>query len=291
MALTSPGLVLSIDALFGFIRPPVRKLARLGATDFSADAPGIDIKPGATIKVPVNSVSAASEYNETTNNYLTGGDTAWASLTATHYLQGFDLKGVDIDAGVNAPRVKQLFSRRAGAGVSVAAYRVARTALDGCTASTGVTLPAAATITQYEQLGSGVDWLDKEAAVLAVNGSEIGLIRGAFFGASVAGDDAMLAGYLGFGDLVVLPGMTARACIIPPSAMGFIGRVPTIIARYAEAGAETDEETGFSIGVVVADDQAKNRQVVNGDVWIGAAVQSSAAAATTAGIIKVGTSA
>jgi hypothetical protein len=52
MALTSPGLVLSIDALFGFIRPPVRKLARLGATDFSADAPGIDIKPGATIKSP-----------------------------------------------------------------------------------------------------------------------------------------------------------------------------------------------------------------------------------------------
>lgn len=290
MAITSPGLVLAVEALFGFVRPAMVKLGKLGATDFSDAAPGFEVKPGTTIKVPVSSVSAAAEYNEETNNYLTGGDTAWAQLTAVHYLQGFDLKGVDLDNGVNAPKIKQLFSRRAGAGIALAAHGAAKAALDGVTASTGVTLPAAPTIAQYEALAGNLAWLDKASAVLAVNGTEAGLIKGAFFDKGVAGDEQQLAAYLGFADLVVIPGMTARACIVPPSAMGFIGRVPAIIARYAEAGAETDPESGLSVGIVVADDQGKNRQVVNGDLWFGAAVQSANAAATAAGIVKVGTS-
>jgi len=291
MAITSPGLVLAVEALFGFVRPTMVKLSKLGATDFSDAAPGFEVKPGTTIKVPVSSVSAASEYNEETNNYLTGGDTAWAQLTAVHYLQGFDLKGVDLDNGVNAAKIKQLFSRRAGAGIALAAHNAAKAALDGVTASTGVTLPAAPTIAQYEALAGTIGWLDKASAVLAVNGAEGGLIKGAFFDKGVAGDEQQLAAYLGFSDLVVIPGMTARACIVPPSSMGFIGRVPAIIARYAEAGSETDPETGLAVGIVVADDQGKNRQVVNGDLWFGAAVQSANAGATAAGVIKVGTSA
>lgn len=288
--LTSPGLVIAVEALFGHIRGTITNLAKLGATDFSDASPGVDVKPGTTIKVPVSSVSAASEYDEDSNNYLTGGDTSWATLTATHYLQGFDLKGVDIDNGVNAPKIKQLFSRRAGAGIALACQGVTRAALDAVTASTGVTLPAAPTIAQYEALAGTVTWLDKASAVLAVNGTEAGLIKGAFFDKGVAGNDQQLAAYLGVADIVIIPGMTARACIVPPSAMGFIGRVPSIIARYAEAGAETDPDTGLSIGIVVADDQTLNRQIVNGDLWFGATVLSASAGATSAGVIKVGTS-
>lgn len=291
MAITSPGLVLAVEALFGHVRPAVINLSKLGATDFSDAAPGADIKPGTTIKVPVSSVAAASEFNADTNNYLTGGSTTWATLTATHYLQGFDLKGVDLDNGVNAAKIKQLFSRRAGGGIVLAVYGATKSALDGVTASTGVTLPAAPTIAQYEALAGTVSWLDKASSVLAVNGSEAGLIKGAFFDKGVAGNDQQLAAYMGFSDLVVIPGMTARACIVPASTMGFIGRVPAIIARYAEAGAETDPETGLSVGIVVADDQTLNRQIVNGDLWFGATVLSANAGATTAGVIKVGTSA
>jgi len=290
MALQSPGVVLAIEALFGYIRGTVIKLSRLGATDFSDAAPAAEIKPGSTVKFPVSSVAAASEFDAETNNYLTGGDTSWASLTATHYLQGFDIKGTDIDAGVNAPKIKQLFSRRAGAGIALAANNVAKTALDGATASTGVTLPPEPTIAQYVALGGSLTWLDKAGAVLAVNGAEAGLIKGAFFDKGVSGDEDALAAYMGFGGMVVIPGMTARACIVPPSAMGFIGRVPTIIARYAEAGAETDPETGLAVGIVVADDQTLNRQIVNADLWFGATVLSANAGATTAGVVKVGTS-
>ena len=291
MALTSPGLVLAVEALFGHIRGTVINLAKLGATDFSDAAPGVDIKPGATLKVPVSSVAAAGEFNAATNNYLTGGATEWATLTATHYLQGFDLKGTDIDNGVNAAKIKQLFSRRAGSGIALACNGVAKSALDGATASTAVKLPAAPTIAQYEALAGDLAWLDKASAVLAVNGSEAGLIKGAFFEKGVAGNEQQLAAYLGYSDLVVIPGMTARMCIVPPSAMGFVGRVPAIIARYAEAGAETDPDTGLSVGIVVADDQGLNRQIVNGDIWFGATVLSANAGAATAGVVKVGTSA
>lgn len=290
MGLQSPGLVLAVEALFGHIRPAILNLAKLGATDFSDAAPGTEIKPGATIKVPVSSVSAAGEFNAETNNYRTGGATSWASLTATHYLQGFDLKGTDIDEGVNAAKVKQLFSRRAGAGIAMAAHNVAKAGLDAVTASTGVTLPASPSIAQYTALAGELSWLDKAASVLAVNGTEAGLIKGAFFEKGVSGDETELARYMGFLDMVVIPGMTARCCVVPPSAVGFIGRVPAIIARYVEAGAETDPETGLSVGIVVADDQDLNRQIVNGDLWFGATVLSANAAATQAGVVKVGTS-
>ena len=76
---------------------------------------------------------------------------------------------------------------------------------------------------------------------------------------------------------------------MPPSSVGFIARVPEIIARYAQAGAETDPESGLSIGIVVADDQAHNREVVNADLWFGCALLSANAEATKAGVIKVGT--
>jgi hypothetical protein len=290
MPITSPGLTLAVEALFGHIRPAVANLAKLGATDFSADKPSVDIKPGATIKVPVSSVAAASEYNATSNNYLTGGSTDWATLTATHYLQGFDIAGADIDSGVDAPRIKQLFSRRAGGGIVATIWAAATAALDGATASTGVTLPASPTIAQYVALAGALSWLDKASSVLAVNGTEAGLVKGAFFDKGVSGDESALAKYMGFADMVVIPGMTARACVVPASAMGFIGRVPAILARYAEAGAETDPETGLSVGIVVADDQAKNRQIVNADLWFGATVLSANAGATTAGVVKVGTS-
>lgn len=290
MPITSPGLVLAVEALFGHIRPVLVNLSKLGATDFSSEKPGVDIKPGATIKVPVSSVAAASQYDATSNNYLTGGTTDWATLTATHYLQGFDLAGEDIDSGLSAPRIKQLFSRRAGSGIAAAAMAAAKAALDGATLSTAVTLPASPTITQYVGLAGTVAWLNKAAAVLAVNGTEAGNVKAAFFDKGVSGSDSDLAGYMGFADMVVLPGMTARAAIVPASAMGFIGRVPAILARYAEAGAETDPDTGLSVGIVVADDQSKNRQIVNADLWFGATILSANAGATTAGVIKVGTS-
>ena len=110
MALNSPALTLSVEALFGNIKPALDIIQLLGPTDFSAEAPGVDIKPGTTIKVPLSTVAAAGVFDDETNNYLTGGNTEWATLTAKHYLQGFDLKGTNIDEGVNAPRVKHLLT-------------------------------------------------------------------------------------------------------------------------------------------------------------------------------------
>jgi hypothetical protein len=73
--------------------------------------------------------------------------------------------------------------------------------------------------------------------------------------------------------------------------MGFLSRVPAIIANYPEAGVETDADTGLSVGIVIADDQATNKRVANADLWFGCYLISANAGATTAGAIKVGTSA
>lgn len=292
MALTSPALTLSVEALFGNIKPALDLIDLLGPTDFSAEAPGMEIKPGATLKVPLSTVSAASAFNATSNNYLTGGATDWASLTATHYLQGFDVSGANLDQGVDAPRIKQLFAKRAGSGIAMAARNAIRTALDGATASTGVTIPAVSTcaLADYDTLATAKDWYDSTVSCLVVNGTEYANIKKVMHAASISATPEAIAAELGFKAVVVLPGMTARAVIVPYSSVGFVARVPAIVANYKEAGAETDPDSGLSVGIVVADEQGTNRIVVNADLWFGVAAVSANAAATTPGVVKVGTS-
>lgn len=293
MALTSPGLTLAIDALFGAIKPQLDLISRIGATDFAAENPGVDIKPGTTMKMPLSTISAALAFDEDTNNYLTGGNTEYGTLTATHFLQGYDMKGTNIDQGVNAPRIKQLFSKRAAAGLSLAMRNTLRTALDGTTVSTGVTLKASPTLKEYDALAThkNQEWLDKHSSTLCVNGTEFSILKGLMHDAHLSATEESIAKELGFRDVVVVPGMTARAVIVPQSSIGFLGRVPAIVADFKEYGTETDPDSGLSIGVVVASDQKTNKIVVNGDLWFGACALSANAAATSAGIIKVGTAA
>lgn len=292
MAITSPALTLAMDAMFGNIKPVIDAVKKLGATDFSADAPGFQVKPGATIKIPVSSIEAASEYNDTSNNYLTGGNTDWATLTATHYLKGFDVSGVNVDQGCDAQKMKQLFTARAGAGIAAAVQANIKSALNGATASTGITLKeitssAGPTIDEYLALGDTATWLNKATSMLAVNGTLLANIKKVFAAQHIIGTPDELARYMGFAGCVLVPGLTARAAIVPAGSMGFLGRVPTIIARYMEAGAQMDEDTGLSVGIVLADDQAHNRLVANADLWFGSALMSAPANAATAGVIKI----
>jgi hypothetical protein len=293
MALTSPALTLATEAMFGNIKPALDLLKRLGPTDFSAGAPEYVVKPGATIKVPVSSIAAAQAYNDSTNNYLTGGATDWASLTCAHYLQGFDISGVNVDQGVDKARMEQLFTRRAGTGIAYAVQGALTSALDGATASTGVKIPAvgSATLDSYMGLATAKSWYTGFGSALVVNGTEYANIKSLFAAKGIVGSEAQLASYLGFKDLIVVPGMAARAVIVPDGAMGFLGRVPALIANYPESGVETDADTGLSVGIVIADDQAHNKRVANADLWFGAYLISANAAASTAGAIKVGTSA
>lgn len=292
MAITSPALTLAMDAMFGNIKPVLDAVKKLGATDFSADAPGFQVKPGATIKVPVSSIEAANEYDDTNNNYLTGGTTDWATLTATHYLKGFDVSGVNVDQGCDAQKMKQLFTSRAGAGIAAAVQGNLKSALDGATASSAVTLAAITssagpTIDDYLALGDTKTWLNKATSMLALNGTLLANIKKVFAAQHIIGTPDELAQYMGFAGCVLVPGMTARAAIVPAGAMGFLGRVPSIIARFMESGAQTDEDTGLSVGIVLADDQAHNRLVANADLWFGSALKSAPADASKAGVIKI----
>lgn len=285
MSMTSPALSLAIEAMFANIKPTLTAIKKLGITDFSAEKPGFDVKPGATIKVPVSSVSAAAEFNADTNNYLTGGATDWATLTATHYLQGFDISGVNVDQGVDASKVKQLFTSRAGSGIAMACQNAVKTALDAVATSTKVTKPEAADA--MLALGDDVAWLDKATSTLAVNGTFLASIKAKFAAINITGTLTELAQYMGFADMVLIPGMSASCAIVPANSIGFIGRVPATIADFKEVGTETDPDTGLSIGIVVASDQGKNRLVANADLWFGCTVQGCAAAASAAGVIKV----
>ena len=164
-------------------------------------------------------------------------------------------------------------------------------ALDGTTASTGVKIVASPTLAQYDALATAVNWYDPTEACLVVNGTEYAKIKGVMHGANLSATPESIAAELGFRKVIVLGSMTARAVIVPYSSIGFLARVPTLIASYKESGVETDETSGLSVGIVVADDQATNKEVVNADLWFGVAAVSANAAATTPGIIKVGTQA
>ncbi len=291
MALTSPSLTLAEVALWANIKPALDTIRKLGLTDFTKEAPNLAIKPGTTIKVPVSSITAASAYNASTNNYLTGGDTAWASLTATHYLQGYDITGTNVDQGVDAGKMKQLFTSRAGSGIAAACLGAIATALDATTTSTGVTIAAAGTATAaaYMGLGDSLAWLDKANTIVAIKGAELAQLKAKFAAINVTGTLTELAQMMGFKDMVVVPGMTDRICLVPANSLGTIARVPALVADYKEAGTMTDPDSELSIGVVIATDQATNKLVANADLWFGVTTQSANAGATTAGIVNVGT--
>lgn len=299
MAISSLALAMSVEAMFANIKPALDTLQKLGACDFSKEAPGIDIKPNSTLKIPISSVAAANAFNASSNNYHTGGTTTFADLTATHYLQGFDVSGEDIDAGVNVGRIKNIFAVRAGESIAMAAMAALKTALAACTTQSGsgsISLTAittgqsatSPTLEEYLNLASGVTWLNKEQSVLAVNGTLLANIKKVLAAAYVApASKKELAEFLGFKDIVLVPGMTPRACIVPAGSIGFISRVPTLAVKYSEAGIETEQESGLSVGIVVAEDGAANRKVVNADLWFGVAKQSASATCSTSGIIKI----
>lgn len=293
MALSSPGVVLAIPAMFGALRPVTDFLRRLGTTDFSREAPEFEVAPGATSKVPISSIAAASAFDASSNNYLTGGDTTWATLTATHYLKGYDISGENIDEGISRTRIEQLFSLRAAAGIGAAIQNAVASALDGTTTSTGVTIPAAAsaTLKDYMGLAGAKTWMNPADSVLAAGPADFAKIKSLLVAAGIGVSDEEAGRILGFRDLILVPQMTDRLCVVPFGALGFKSAVPAVIANYPESGVETDEGSGFSVGIVVADDQAKNRRIINADLWFGATTLSANAAATTAGIVNVGTAA
>ena len=291
MALTSLALSLCVEEMFANIRPATDTLQRLGTVDFSDSVPGLDVKPGATLKIPLSTVSAAGVYNASSNNYGTGGATSFGDLTATHYLQGFDVSGEDLDKGVSVPRLKNLFAKRAGAGIAMAVMADVKTSLDAVTASTAVTLNATVasrTVADYLNLAGGVTWLDKTNSVLAVNSATLANIKSLFAAINVTTASLTeLAQYLGFRDLVLIPGMSASAVIVPAGGFGSIARVPAIIADYQETGVETDPESGLSVGIVVNNDSDHNRIIVNADLWFGVITHKAPATATTSGCIKI----
>ena len=166
---------------------------------------------------------------------------------------------------------------------------VLKTSLNGVTTSTGVTIPASTGLADYTGMAADLKWLHREMATLVVNGAEWSLIQAAMHAKNLSATKANAAEELGFASIVVLPGMTPRAVIVPAFSMGFIGRVPAIVADYEQAGAETDPDSGLTLGLVVANDQEHNRKVINGDLWFGAIALSAKADASEAGIIKVGT--
>lgn len=191
---------------------------------------------------------------------------------------------------MNESRIKQLFARRCGTGISMAAIKAIKDALDGCTASTGVTLPATATLADYDTLAAAKDWYNGMDSVLCLNTAEYANLKAVMHAAHLSASQDAMAEELGFRAVALIPAMAARAAIVPYGTLGFISRVPALVADFKESGTETDPESGLSVGIVVASDQATNREVVNGDLWFGcAAVSASANATTTHGIIKVGT--
>lgn len=299
MAITSPGLVAAIPALFGNVKPCLDALKKLGFTDFAASVPDVNVAPNSTVKVPISSVTAASAYNASSNNYLTGGNIALASLTATHYLKGFDVTGADIETGFDLNRMKQLFTVPAGLSISAAIQSNIKSAFNAATwsASSVVTLgtigaqTGAPTLANYLNLAGGVDLVDKSLCTIAVNGTLLTDIKAKLAGANVVATSLTeIAQFMGFKDMVLIPGMTPRAVIVPMGSVGFLARVPKLIARYLESDTQTDDDTGLSIGIVIADNQADNKIVANADLWFGTAVQAateSGGSITAGGAIKI----
>ena len=84
---------------------------------------------GALVRAGLIKNRFAYQSKKDMRNAINKGDVQYADYHISHF-------PMNIDQGVNAARVKQLFSKRCGAGIALAVRNAIRTALDGTTAST-----------------------------------------------------------------------------------------------------------------------------------------------------------
>lgn len=280
-SLTSPALVFAADKAIIACRKALAK-AQLFCTDFSAEA----TQPGSTLKIPVFTPGAATDFNASTNNYeSTDGSVSFASIAFDHHVKNtfqFDDKDFTLVNG-------SAFWANAGRASGDAIAQAISKALAGLIVKDAVSNEAVFAQSSKSALSAlrkvcaekGIDpaqtvvMLAPEAfaAILAALDANV-------YGGSEAIRQGIVEGLYGFKAVIEQSDLSTTAteklvgALVPDTALAVAGRVVPVLSPgvYEEIGITTDEVSGLALGLRRHGNPATGANYATAEALFGAAL-------------------
>ena len=249
--------------------------------DFAHNFRDLEDRKGASIVVPVFDLSAATEFNESNNDYCTnaGGVDAATVTLSTHLKQGITYTDRDV-----AETEVQWF-RDGGIAVGSSVARGIYNTVMGLLNTTNITLTADSALSSkadFAALGSIADAnnLDISQTVLMLSPTSYDTLLGTLDAYVYGGPEAIRSGYIpqlyGFKAVVRAVGLNAafKAVLADVNSLGIASRYlapeGTNVLNAAWKG--VDENSGLTIGFRAFSVPCKGRNYLVGEVLMGAKI-------------------
>lgn len=238
----------------------------------------LEDRPGAAIAVPVFDLSAAADFNSSTNNWCTTQDIDGVTVTLDKHL----IKSISLD-DVQAGYSDVNFLRDGARAIADVLGHAANSYVFGLINATNVTLTADVTLSSksaFAQLFKTADdnGVNPYESVLALDPENFAALLGTMdahvYGGPEAVRNGVIPGLYGFQACICtsyLPEGTIGA-IIPYGTLGIASRVnKPAINGYAATFTAADEN-GLAIGFRAFEHLCEGRMILGGDMLIGAKI-------------------
>lgn len=249
--------------------------------DFAHNFRDLEDRKGAAVVVPVFDLSAATEFNESTNDYCTnaGGVDAATVTLSSHLKQGITYTDRD------AVETEVQWFRDGGKAVGDSVARGIYNTVMGLINTTNVTLTADAALSSkanFAALGSIADAnnLDISQTVLMLNPTTYDTLLGTLDAYVYGGPEAIRSGYIpelyGFKAVVRAVGLNSafKAVLADVNSIGMASRYLEPVGKdvLTAAWKGTDENSGLTIGFRAFSQPCKGRNYLIGEVLFGAKI-------------------
>ena len=285
-SLTDPNLVFAANKALIAAHPAIAKVSNF-ATDFSAQA----AQPGDKMTIMVFDSTAATEYDESTNNYGTTNGT----LAGVQVTFGFHPKKTYSYNPLDTLKVNKAVWSRRGEASGLAIARSIEASVAGLITATNIpktgtgtaaneSVFASVTKANLAKLRAKITaaGADPAATVLALNPSNfadmLALFDANVFGGVEAIRQGIVPGLYGFKAVMELPLSTDASeklvgALIPEDALVIAGRtVPADDLPGAQYGTTTDEDSGLTISTYAFVEHNTRKHLFTNEALFGAKI-------------------
>ena len=249
-------------------------------TDFAHNFRDLEDRKGASIVVPTFEISAAAEFNATTNNYFSGVNEIDGQVVtlSSHYVKSLAITDRDM------AETEVQFNRDGGIAIGDVLGRAIYNGVIGLLNDTNVTLSAENTLSSDDDFASLVATtyaknLDLGEAVLLLDPTYyakcLALMKAYTYGGTEAVRGGRIPSLYGFKSVVCAPGLAAgwKGAIVDRNSIALASRyLAPMAGAYVNAWKATDPINGLTIGFREGTDLASGVRYLAGEVLFGARI-------------------
>lgn len=281
---------MSFDGQFSDLKLKVMSEAALQAIypslvklqDFAHTYSELEERPGTAIVIPTYDLSAASDFNEDTNNYGSGVNEIVASnvLLNKHLVKSISITDRDIgDTGVQFVKDGAIaIAQTIGRGLNAYVFGMMNATNLPLSATFNVGTKQSPTASKLYQIAAE-NGLDVEDSVVVLDPKNfadlLGILDSYVYGGPESVRYAYVPGLFGFKSVVCSTYLPegVNGVIINRNTVGLASRYNAPLASaYPQTWKATDPDSGFTIGFRVFADLKTGRRYLAGEALVGASI-------------------